>query len=299
MSPQDPDYLTLTTIGSDPQMVEFDGTDLWVANRFGASVMRIRPSDGKVVATWTGATSATGILAAMGKVFITGATNPGKLYMIDPTLPAGAVTTLTSSLGAGPQGIAFDGSRVWTSNGIGSVSIVALNPISVITQVPVGFSNFTGMLYDGANIWVTDSSSNTFLKLNPNGSVARTINVGGEPGHPVFDGTNIWVPNKSSNSVTVVRVKDAVGNPLATPFVLATLTGNGLDQPVVAAFDGQRILITNNSTLINAGSVSLWKAADLSPLDSCSTGASTNPYGACSDGLNFWITLDNGKLARF
>jgi hypothetical protein len=29
--------------------------------------------------------------------------------------------------------------------------------------------------------------------------------------------------------------------------VLATLTGNGLDFPVSAAFDGQRILVTNHN----------------------------------------------------
>jgi hypothetical protein len=96
--------------------------------------------------------------------------------------------------------------------------------------------------------------------------------------------------------VTVVRVKDAAGNSLPSAFVLATVTGNGLDVPVTAAFDGERILVTNNT----GNSVSLWKAADLTPLGAFSTGAATNPYGACSDGLNFWITLNNtDKLARF
>ena len=157
-----------------------------------------------------------------------------------------------------------------------------------------------GVLYDGANIWVTDLGDDTIKKLNSDGSIAQTINVGSNPHHPIFDGTNIWAPNRTTNSLTVVRVKDAVGNPLAAAFVLATLTGNGLDQPVVAAFDGERILITNNSTFNNAGSVSLWKAADLTPLDSQSTGGFTEPFGACSDGLNFWIVLNGGNfLARF
>jgi hypothetical protein len=96
--------------------------------------------------------------------------------------------------------------------------------------------------------------------------------------------------------VTVVRVKDAAGNPLATPFVLATLTGNGLNAPVTAAFDGERILVTNNG----GNTVSMWKAADLTPLGSFPTGAGSSPFGACSDGLNFWITLRFAdKLARF
>jgi DNA-binding beta-propeller fold protein YncE len=256
--------------------------------------MRIRPSDGKLLDTWTGATNANGIVVAMGRIFVTGFTDPGSLYMIDPTQPAGAVTTLTSSLGTNPNGVAFDGSRIWTAN-TGSVSIVSLNPTSV-TTVSTGFNFPVGMLYDGANIWVTDFTVRSLLKLCSNGSIEQTITVGNTPFHPVFDGTNIWVPNRGSNSVTVVRVKDAVGNPLASAFVLGTLTGNGLNQPYTAAFDGERILVTN----FNGNSVSLWKAADLTPLGSFPTGASSAPLGVCSDGLNFWITLNGtNKLARF
>jgi DNA-binding beta-propeller fold protein YncE len=118
--------------------------------------------------------------------------------------------------------------------------------------------------------------------------------VGTDPRHSVFDGTNIWVPNFNSNSLTVVRVKDAQGNALATAFVLATLTGNGMNIPATAAFDGERILVTN----VTGNSVSLWKTADLTPLGFFPTGS--GPSGACSDGLNFWLTLPGiGNLARF
>ena len=63
-----------------------------------------------------------------------------------------------------------------------------------------------------------------------------------------------------------------------------------------AAFDGQRVLVTDN----NVGRVSLWKAADLAPLGFFSVGAGTSPFGACSDGIDFWIVLSfTNKLARF
>jgi hypothetical protein len=294
-TPQNASNLTLTDVGTTPHQVEFDGTDLWVANFDNDSVTRVRPSDGKVLETWTGADAARGILTAMGKVFITGATSPGVLYMIDPTQPAGAVTTLTSSLGNGPSGIAFDGSRIWTANTSGSISIVTLNPPSV-TTVSTGFSFLNGILYDGANIWVTDIAGAAVKKLNSDGTIAQTIFAGVVPFFPVFDGTNIWVPSGGADSVTVIRVKDAGGSPLANAFVLATLTGNGLSNPRAAAFDGERVLVVNR----DGSSVSLWKAADLTPLGSFSLGSNTIPFGACSDGLNFWITLENpDKLARF
>jgi hypothetical protein len=268
-----------------------------VADGTGGTVMRIRPGDGKVLDTWTDANGAFGIVCAMGKVFITGLVSPGRLYMIDPTQPAGVVTTLTSNLGNAPVGIAFDGSRIWTANasvGTGSVSIVTLNPTSV-SNISTGFMVPAGMLYDGSNVWVTDQYANALFKLNGDGSIAQTIPMGNRPTFPVFDGTNIWVPIHGANSVTVVRVKDANGNALVSAFVLATLTGNGLSSPLVAAFDGERILVTNF-----ANSVSMWKAADLTPLGTFATGGNSNPFGACSDGLNFWITLNtSGKLARF
>jgi hypothetical protein len=293
-TPQGAGSLTLTDVGTFPVHVEFDGTDLWVANVNSNNVMRVRPSDGKVLETWTGATKAVAIAAVMGRIFIAGNTNPGSLYMIDPTQPAGAVTTLSNNLGIRPSGIAFDGAQIWTANE-DSVSIISLNPTTV-TNVTTGFNKLLGILYDGANIWVTDLLGDTLLKLNSNGSIAQTINVGDAPMNPVFDGTNIWVPIGNTNFISVVRAKDAQGSSLASAFVLAQLSGNGMNSPTTAAFDGERILVTNPF----GNNVSLWKAADLTPLGSVSTGIGAGPYGACSDGLNFWITFEGtNKLARF
>jgi hypothetical protein len=290
-SPTSPDGVGLTTLVTVPQLVESDGADLWVANS-GGTVSRVRASDGKLLESWTGATAAFGVLAAKGLIFVTGETNPGSLYQIDPTQTAGAVTTLSSALGSSPRGIAYDGHRIWTANlgsgssGTGSVSIVTPGSSSV-TTVTAGFTNLFGILYDGANMWVTDvgTTDGKLFKLDSAGAIIQSVDVGNAPGFPVFDGTNIWVPNGSSNTVTVVRA--------STGAVLATLTGNGLNSPFVAAFDGERILVTNNAQW-----VSLWKSTDLSPLGFFIIGGA--PFGACSDGLNFWLTLNGeGKLARF
>jgi hypothetical protein len=286
---QNDTVLGLTTVGSAPDLLKSDGADIWVVNN-GGTVSRVRASDGKLLETWTGGASTYGVLVAMGRIFVTGNTIPGNLYRIDPSQTVGAVTTVASNLGNGPRGIAFDGSRIWTANTSGSVSIVtpgATTPWTV-TTVTTGFTEPFGALYDGANVWVTDFSTGTLLKLDSAGAILQTVTVGSFPEHSVFDGTNIWVPNVGSDSVSVVRASSGA--------VLQTLTGNGLSAPVSAAFDGQRILVTNNA----GDSVSLWKAADLTALGSFATGSSTAPFGACSDGINFWIALQGAsKLARF
>ena len=273
-------------------LIKSDGADLWVADG-GLTVTRVRASDGKKLGEWTGAGNLTAVLAAMGKVFITSQGEPfGGLYEIDPTQAPGPFTPVTTALGGSPTGIAFDGQRIWTANfgGGGSVSIVSLNPVSVTTVAGFG-SALVGIIYDGANMWVTDLGNNTINKLDSNGNILQSAVVGSGPQYPAFDGTNIWVPNTLSHTVTVVR---ATG-PLSGK-VLATLTGNGLNGPLQAAFDGERIMVVNK----DGNSVSLWKASDLTPIGTFSTGAGTGPSAVCSDGLNFWIALGNvDTLARF
>jgi hypothetical protein len=286
--------LALTTIGFAPTFNVSDGEDVWVSNTQDSSISRVHGSDGRVLGTWTDAKFAQGVLSAMGKVFATGTTEPGRLYRIDPSQAAGLVETVASTLGDDPIGLAYDGSRIWTANQGGSVSIVtpgAAIPWTV-TTVTTGFApnQVFAVLYDGTNIWVPSIASGTLLKLDAAGAILQTVTVGGLPEFPVFDGTNIWVPSFTPPAVTVVRASSGA--------ILATLTGNGLNGAYSAAFDGQRILVTNDE--IGANSVSLWKAADLTPLGSFATGTGTGPAGACSDGINFWIVLhDSGKLARF
>ncbi|HEV8117151.1 MAG TPA: hypothetical protein VGQ32_01430, partial [Thermoanaerobaculia bacterium] len=290
-----------TTLGAGPELVKSDGEDLWVANSTANTVSRVHASDGRLLETWTGAVSPFGILPALGRIFVTGQGSPGRLFRIDPSQAAGAATTVASTLGKSPSGIAFDGTRIWTANNLTTIVGAAVSIITpaatipwTVTSVPADGGSFLGILYDGANIWATDHSQGTLVKLDSAGAVLSTITVGAEPQHPVFDGTSIWVPNRVSASVTVVRASTGV--------VLATLTGNGLNQPIAAAFDGQRILVTDAGGGTSPA-VSLWKAADLTTIGTFPMGspAAGVPTGACSDGVHFWITLNGTSpaLARF
>jgi hypothetical protein len=287
--------LALTTVGWGPQFAVSDGDDIWVSNLFDDSVSRVHGRDGRLLQTWTGATGPVGVLVAMGRVFVTGFAPSSSLYRIDPGQPPGAVTAVATNLGGGSLGIAYDGSRIWTANNNGTISIaVPSSTIPWTVTTVAGGSNLYGALFDGSNIWVTDGPEGDFgkaLKLNAAGAVLQTVTVGqGGGSYPVFDGTNIWVPNSASGTITVLRASNGA--------ILTTLTGNGMNSPSAAAFDGQRVLVTNVAA--GAHSVSLWKAADLTPLGSFDTGAGTGPNHACSDGINFWITLQSSnQLARF
>jgi hypothetical protein len=266
-----------------------DGDDIWVSSQ--GPVIQLQASTGNLLGTWTGAGGASNVLVAAGRVFVTGLNSPGDLYLIDPTQPPGAVFTAVSTLGAGPQGIAFDGTHIWTANLGGSVSIItpqASTPYPA-SNVSTGFMQPFGVLYDGAHIWVTDFTAGALHKLDPAGAILQTVPVGSAPAFPVFDGTNIWVPNLGSNSITVVQASS--GTVVAT---IGTDTNNKLNSPYAASFDGERVLVTNDS----GSSVTLFKAADLSLLANVTVSGSS-PNGACNDGINFWITVGTGNLQRF
>jgi len=290
-TPANRDNLTIVTLGFSAPAIRSDGADVWVPTEFSDQVFRVRGNDAKLLETWTGATGGSAVLSAQGRVFVLGKQTPGRLYLLDPSQPAGVVTTVASNLADSPTGIAFDGARIWTANQAGkSVSIVTrtASPPWTVTTVTAGFSNLTGILWDGGNIWTTDALAGTLLKLDASGAILQTVTTGPFPSYPIYDGANIWVPNATAPSVTVVRASNGA--------VLETLTGNGMDTPITAAFDGQRILVTNEGN----DSVSLWKAADLSPLGSVSFGSGALPQAACSDGTHFWIMLNaTGLLARF
>jgi hypothetical protein len=288
-SPKSAVVLGKTALGGSPNNVRWDGQDVWVPNRSSASIARVRTGDGRLLQTWTGASVANDAVVAMGRIFVDGYTIPGRLYRIDPAASPGAVTVLATNLGDAADGIAFDGGRIWTANQGASVSIVTPGPSVpwTVTTVAIGAAP-TGILFDGTAMWVTDYTNGNLLRLNGGATVLQTIPVGAGAAFPASDGANLWVPLNGGAATAVVRA--------STGTILATLTGNGQIFPNTAAFDGERILVTN----ANGDSVSLWKAADLTPLGSVATGVSTYPAGVCSDGINFWITLvSSGQLARF
>lgn len=288
--------LGVTAVGHSPQGVASDGQDIWVAN-IGGSISRVRASDGRYLETWTGAANANTVLVALGRVFAAGYGQPsGSLYAIDPRQPAGAVEIVTTDLSSFPNGLAFDGTRIWVAgynNGLVSIVTPGATLPWPVTTVS-GFSNPTGAVFDGSNVWMTDISAGTLLKLDANGGVLQSVPLGNAPYYPVFDGANIWVTQLVGDSVSVVQA--------STGIVIATLTGNGLLGPSQAAFDGERILVTDQGHFRGGDptGVSVFRAADLTPLGFFAT-PGNSPVGACSDGTNFWISFggDEGRIGRF
>jgi len=281
-----------TQVADYPGLPIADGADIWVPGQVPGEVSRVRASDGKLLETWTGAEEATSALAAMGRIFITGATAQGTLFMIDPAQPVGEVVTVADNLGGGEFGgtrsLAFDGSRIWTAQAgtpfipippypLYSIAIVTPGSWDVQT-ITDGFTHPVAVVFDGTSIWVVDVGPPLLLKkLDAAGAVVQAVPIPSVSDYfvrPTFDGANIWVPSGDTHTVTVIRA--------ATGEVVATLSAPGVAG--TAAFDGSRVLTGSE----------LWDAQTLQHLG-------TTPAGpACSDGVNFWFAVESapGYLVR-
>lgn len=270
-----------------------DGEDVWVSAN--SQVKRVHASDGKVLQTWTGATSCQGIIAATGRIFIVGYNggSPGKIFVLDPAGTPGNVSVFESDIGIGPVQITFDGTNLWTANQFGSITRVDVST-AVDSTFNAGLVQPLDILWDGANLWVADGGDNNLKRINvANGSVLESIPVPAQALRLLFDGTNVWVSSRDTSDVNTmnITVVRAIGALRGT--VLATLSG-GVG-PFGMAFDGERVLVCDH----DGNKVVLFKAADLTPLGSLSTGANSSPAMACSDGLNFWIGPINTSILRF
>jgi hypothetical protein len=295
---QVPDQHFATVIGNVPELIVSDGTNVYASGTAPAKVTGVRANDGLVLKTYEESPIVTGyrdVLVAAGYLWATGSATNGGGVITRFKLDALGSSSRTD-LGSVPVGIAFDGRYIWSANvgtapNTGSISRIDI-ALSLPTTFVAGFNQPIGILYDGASLWVTDPGDDSGKRVDPaTGGVLQTIPVGADPGHLIFDGTNLWVPCFTGNAVYVVR---AVGSLRGT--VLAALTGNGQLGPHSAAFDGERILVSN---FFN-DSVSLWKASDLTPIGNFSTGSGSNPTGVCCDGINFWVCLQGqNKIVRF
>jgi hypothetical protein len=287
-----PVFNTATSTGfHNPRFLACDGLSVWASNTEGNSISRIDIQTSQLICTLNGVPSPEQMVLVGGYVFVTSYQTPGKIYYESIKSTAnGTMDILAEDIGANPTGITYDGENLWTANsgtgpGTGSLSRRSLvNLFTGSSTYATGFSQPVGVLYDGVNLWVTDAGDTSLKRVDmTSGAVLQTIPLSGVVQHPVFDGANLWIP--CTDRVFVVR--GGVGQ---VGTVLAELTGNGLNGAFQAAFDGERICVTNAS----ARSVSLWKATDLSPLGSINILRSNSPYnprGVCSDGTIFFIGL--------
>jgi hypothetical protein len=148
----------------------------------------------------------------------------------------------------------------------------------------------TGMLFDGNYVWISNNSSNSVTKLQPDdGTVLGTFSTGSYPVGLAFDGVNIWVAdfgfNGAGNTATVLSAR--TGRPV--PFSPVPV-GQG---PRGLAFDGANIWAADSA----GGTVTKVRASGGMLLGTYKVGP--GPECVAFDGENIWVTnRDDSSLSK-
>ncbi|MFN8513519.1 MAG: YncE family protein [Chloroflexia bacterium] len=146
--------------GRQPVALAFDGTNIWIANKDGGSVTKLRASDGFNLGTINVGTNPGGLAFDGANIWVSvGGTNSVvKLRASDGT-NLGSFT-----VGNTPGAVAFDGQHIWVANTAGnSVTKLKASDGTNLGTFTVG-THPSALAFDGSNVWVANRDSNSVSK---------------------------------------------------------------------------------------------------------------------------------------
>ena len=148
------------------------------------------------------------------------------------------------------------------------------------------------IVFDGTNIWVTNTNSNTVSKIDPiANNVIATVAVGSSPNGIVFDGTNIWVANTGQNFLSKINM-----NGTSSENVLVNVN----IQIVNVGYNGRLIYVSLRQG--DQGNLDYGLVIAFDPKDGSSGSVCFVCIGAqqfASDGNRMWVANENRSLIGF
>lgn len=184
--------------------------------------------------------------------------------------------------------MASDGSDLW---------IAYSNQLIVGDEIPSGIYRYGtrgrdriineagwGLVFDGRYIWAT-LKSGVVVKIEPDGNVLCSVNIGGTPKGIAFDGENIWVAGYSQNVIHKVSGNCSLLQSIPAP-----------NKPYAVIFDGTSIWATleENPPVRAPGPTNVIKIDPRTGTVVNAVAAGAQPHGIGFDGMNIWIA-NNGS----
>jgi YVTN family beta-propeller protein len=271
-APLPPGTTSTLAVGTHPDAVSTDGTDVWVANYGSNNVTELDATTGAAVATLAVGTHPDAISSDGTDVWVANA-GSNNVTELDATTD---VVVATISVGTAPAAISSDGVDVWVANS-GSNNVTELNATTgaVIATISVG-TDPDGISSDGSNTWVTNYTDGTVSMIdNSTSSVVDTVSVGTRPDAVSSDGVDVWVANYGDNTVTELDATDG-------SLVTTTAVGNGPDG---ISSDGLNVYVANGAD----NTLSQLDTTDGSLVRTIGVGSGPVAVSAEADDSNVWV----------
>ncbi len=166
----------------------------WVWAVFGNSTLvRINPSSGQVSGRGYTGSSPSGIVYAVGAVWVANG-GDATVYRFNPeTFTSGPVGGNPTTVGLQPSSIAYGEGSIWVTNaGDGTVSQIDPASNSVRT-IEVG-KRPSAVAVGGGAAWVANAGDGTVSRIDPQtNTVVKTIHTGNLPAGLAVSGGFVWV----------------------------------------------------------------------------------------------------------
>jgi outer membrane lipoprotein-sorting protein len=187
-------------VGTAPMGIAFDGSNIWVANTGSSNVTRLRASDGMNVGTTATVAVPTNLAFDGTLMWVTHNTTAHPVGLTRIRASDGGLQGQTASF-APTWGIAFDGEFMWFSRlNDGFVSKFPVVNVGPVLSFDTG-SSPTAVVTDGTHIYVSCLGDGTVRKFRPDGTLLDLYPSMSAPTGMAFDGANVWVTNSTGSSV--------------------------------------------------------------------------------------------------
>ncbi len=278
---QDPGRGASFPVGPIPFDVAFDGTGIWVAGYGSDTVAKYDAVTGALLVEHVFPADTQPARLAWDGTSIW-VVNDGTAKVVKLNATTGAVLGEYTA-GTGPADLVSDGTAIWVADGLGT-GIYRFDQTTGARTGPFPVAaGPRSITFDGSYLWVTADGPTDVFKVDLNGSVVTSYDVGSSAWDIAFDGTSVWIPQSSFSAVVRIDVATgAVGGPYTTG-----------TNPHGIAYDGTSIWVANFGTTT---------VSQLDPLTGAviaEYGGFANPERLVFDGTSIWVAnAGNATITR-
>lgn len=192
----DPAYVVRRiSTGSRPCATLGAAGSVWVADINDATVQRLDPRTGRVLARISTAAGPCGMAYGAGSIWVEDYT-ASAVTRID----VATNRTRTIQVGSSPYDVTFAAAAAWVTN-YGDGTVTRIDAATNLTRtIEVGASP-VGIAAAGGAIWVSASGSNQLSRIDPVTYRVSTLAFGGSPSWTAADSDTVWIGDQGTGQI--------------------------------------------------------------------------------------------------